>query len=283
MSVYQRVKTKVYGLLNPGAVGDRYWDKVINGFIIILIILNVVAVMLETVKPISDQYKTFFYYFDLVSVIIFSVEYLLRLWSINVDPRYRNHVGGRLKYMVSPAALIDLIAIFPFFIYLIFDSGIDLREVLLLRFFRVLRIFRLTAYTKSATIIGNVFKRRYKELLLSLVLASFLIVITACLVFFAENRHPVSKENFSSIPATLWWAVVTLTTTGYGDIVPMTTLGKSLTSLLILAGVAFFALPAGILSAGFQEEFRRKRLMDTHRCPHCGELLEWDESGHAHD
>ena len=249
-------------------------------FIIVLILLNVFAVMLETVKPINDQYRSFFFYFDLVSVLIFTIEYALRVWSCTENPKYSSHLGGRLRYIFSLPALIDLLAILPFFIYLLFDTGFDLRELLILRLFRVLRIFRLTAYTRSANIISTVFKRRYKELLLSLVLATFLIVISACIIYFAEHRHPESRQAFSSIPATLWWAVVTLTTTGYGDMVPMTNIGKFMTGIIMLTGVAFFALPAGILSAGFQEEFRRRKVLDTHRCPHCGELIEIDDHHH---
>lgn len=275
--MYTVTKKKVHGLLHPEIVGDKHWDKIINVFIIVLIILNVLAVILETVPSFQDEpwEQQFFHYFDLVSVIIFTVEYLLRVWSSNHEPRYKGSIKGRLRYILSPAALIDLLAILPFYVHVII--GLDLRVLRMLRLLRFIRLFRLTAYMKSAHMITNVFKKRFNELLLSLVLVVFLIIIASCAIYFAEHLHPENKHKFTSIPATIWWAVVTLTTTGYGDMYPMTTIGKTLAMLIMLTGVAFFALPAGIITAGFLEEFRLTRIRSTHRCPSCGEHIELDE------
>lgn len=278
--MYKDSKKKVHGLLHPEIVGDKHWDKIINVFIIVLIILNVIAVIIETVKPIHDKYKDFFYYFDLISVIIFTIEYILRVWSSNHEEKYKHSFWGRLKYMVSPGAIIDLLAILPFFLNIIFGFGIDLREIRMLRLLRVLRLFRLTAYMKSAHMIIDVFKKRKNELALSFILAIFLIIIASCIMYFAEHLTAAPGETeskFSSIPATIWWAVVTLTTTGYGDMYPVTNIGKTLAGLIMMTGVAFFALPAGIITAGFLEEFRRTRVQKTHTCPHCGEHIELDD------
>lgn len=282
--MYHATKKKVHGLLHPEIVGDKYWDKVINVFIITLIILNVIAVILETVPSMHDEKheKIFFKYFDLVSVIIFSIEYVLRVWSSNHEEKYKHSVWGRLKYMVSPGALIDLAAIAPSILAHFIGVRFDLREIRILRLLRILRLFRLTAYTKAAHIIANVFKKRANELAISFVLAIFLIIIASCVVYFAEHLHPENKEKFTSIPATLWWSVVTLTTTGYGDMAPMTTIGKVMSGIIMLIGVAFFAIPAGILSAGFQEEFRKNKLLKTHKCPHCGEHFDLDDHNHDH-
>jgi len=280
--MYKVSKKKVHSLLHPEIVGDKNWDKIINIFIIVLIILNVLAVIIETVKSIHDQYKEFFYYFDLISVIIFTVEYVLRVWSSNHEEKYSHSIWGRLKYMVSPGALIDLIAILPFFLNILFGFSIDLREIRMLRLLRVLRLFRLTAYMKSAHMIITVFKKRFNELLLSLVLVVFLVIVASCAIYFAEHQHPENQYKFTSIPATMWWAVVTLTTTGYGDMYPLTHIGKAMTMLIMLTGVAFFALPAGIITAGFLEEFRLNRVKKTHRCPSCGEHIELDDNDHMH-
>lgn len=277
--MYHATKKKIHGLLHPEIIGDKYWDKIINVFIIILIILNVVAVMLETVEPVYKKYEKFFHYFDLVSVIIFSIEYILRVWSSNHEEQYKHSLRGRLKYMFSSGALIDLIAIIPSFLHAFI--GLDLRVLRMLRLLRILRLFRLTAYTKSAHMIANVFKKRANELVISFVLAIFLIIIASCIMYFAEHLDPENK-GFTSIPATLWWSVVTLTTTGYGDMYPITTIGKIMSGIIMLAGVAFFALPAGIISAGFLEEFRLNRVKKTHRCPSCGEPIEFDDNGN-HD
>lgn len=281
--MYRKTKEKVHGLLHPEIVGDKHWDKIINIFIVVLIILNVIAVMLETVQSIHARYEQFFTYFDWISVGIFTVEYVLRVWSSNHDEKYKGTIKGRLKYMVSPAALIDLIAILPSYLHAII--GLDLRILRILRLLRFFRLFRLTAYTQSAHMIRNVFKKRANELVLSFILAIFLIIIASCVIYFAEYQHPAVGERFSrftSIPKTIWWAVVTLTTTGYGDMVPITNLGKGLASLIMMTGVAFFALPAGIITAGFIDEFRITRVKKTHKCPHCGESIELDDENHMH-
>lgn len=281
--MYHKAKQKVHGLLHPEIVGDKYWDKVINVFIVVLIILNVVAVMLETIKSVHDRYEDFFLYFEWISVGIFSVEYVLRVWSSNHEEKYKGSFWGRLKYMASPAAIIDLLAILPSYLHAII--GLDLRVLRMLRLLRFLRLFRLTAYTRSAHMIMNVFKKRSNELALSFILAIFLIIIASCLMYFAEHLHPDKDGNpslFTSIPKTIWWSVVTLTTTGYGDMYPVTNFGKALASVIMMTGVAFFALPAGIITAGFIDEFRAMRVKKTHKCPHCGESIEFDDDNHNH-
>ena len=268
--MYQKIKHKTHILLHP-ELGESRADKIINFSIITLIVLNVAAVMLETVKDIHDQYETFFLYFDRFSVAIFTLEYILRVWSCNHDPRFKHSLKGRIRYMLSWGAIIDLLAFLPYYLHAII--GFDLRILRILRLMRFFRLFRLTAYTKSAKMIFNVFRSKFNDLVLSFILAFFLIIIASCVVYFAEHLHPVNKDRFTSIPATLWWAIVTLTTTGYGDMYPITTIGKILTGVIMVSGVAIFALPAGIITAGFLEEARNSKKQKEHKCPHCGHLL----------
>lgn len=275
--MYHKTKEKVHILLHP-ELGDTRWDKILNAFIIVLIILNVAAVMIETVQPIHDKYADFFHIFDMVSVFIFTIEYILRVWSCNHDPKYQHSFHGRLRYMLSTEALIDLVAILPFYIHVV--VGLDLRVLRILRLLRFFRLFRLTAYMKSAKIVRNVFKSRANELRLSFVLIAFVIIIAACLLYFAE--HEAQPKVFSSIPATLWWAVVTVTSIGYGDMVPVTSLGKVLSGLISLSGLAIFALPAGIITAGFLEELNKVKKKKHFQCPHCGQQIELDEHYHNH-
>lgn len=272
--MYHATKKKVHVLLHP-ELGDSKWDKALNAFIIVLIILNVTAVMLETVPSIHEPHKEFFRVFDLVSVIIFTIEYVLRVWSSNHDPRYKHSIHGRLRYMMSTDALIDLLAILPFYLHIF--VGFDLRVLRIFRLLRFLRLFRLTAYMKSARMVRNVFKTRASDLKLSLVLILFFIIMASCLLYFAE--HHAQPQVFSSIPATIWWAVVTATTVGYGDMIPITILGKTLTGLISLCGLAVFALPAGIITAGFLDETRKLKNPNSHVCPHCGQPL--DHSKHS--
>lgn len=280
--MFNDTKKKVHGLLHPEIVGDKHWDKIINVFIIVLIILNVIAVIIETVPAVQNDadVQEFLKYFEIVSIIIFTVEYFLRVWSSNHEPKYRGSFVGRLKYMISPGAIIDLLAILPFYLHRII--GFDLRVLRMLRLLRFFRLFRLTAYMKSARMITNIFKSRINELVLSLILVLFLIIISSSVLYFAEHLHPENKYKFTSIPATIWWAVVTLTTTGYGDMYPMTHLGKIMAGIIMLTGVAFFALPAGIITAGFLEEFRKTRKKKTHTCPHCGREIDEDDQHNDH-
>jgi voltage-gated potassium channel len=265
--MYQNAKRKVHILLHP-ELGESKADRFVNIFIITLIVLNVIAVMLETVEHLHDKYLIFFKYFDQVSVYIFTVEYILRVWSCTHDPRYKGSIKGRIKYMLTPGALIDLLAFSPYYIF----PHLDFRELRIIRLFRFFRLFRLTAYTKSAQMIFNVFKSRFNELMLSFIMVLFLIIISSCLLYFAE--HDAQPKSFSSIPATIWWAVVTLTTAGYGDMIPITTIGKILAGSIMLTGVALFALPAGIIVVGFIEEFRFSKKFKGHNCPHCGKSLD---------
>jgi voltage-gated potassium channel len=274
--MYRSTKEKVHTLLHP-ELGTTRWDKVINISIIILIILNVAAVMLETVPSIYEPNKEFFHNFDVFSVTVFTVEYVLRVWSCNHDPKFKHSIKGRLKYMLTPGALIDLLAILPYFLQTFFL--LDLRMLRILRLMRFFRLFRLTSYMKATKVVTNVFRNKKNELLLSFVLMTFLIIIASCLVYFAE--HSKQPETYSSIPATIWWAVVTLTTVGYGDMYPITVLGKIFTAIILIAGVALFALPAGIITAGFLEELRTSRDKKMHKCPHCGKSFD-EEAEHQH-
>lgn len=263
--MYHTAKKKVHTLLHP-ELEETKWDKIINGFIIFLIIANVIVVILETVQPLHDKYLTFFKYFDFISVLIFSIEYVLRVWSCTHNARYKHPLFGRIKYIFSLDGLIDLLAILPFYVHVV--VGLDLRVLRILRLLRFLRLFRLTAYMKSAQMIKNVFLKRANELKLSVVLILFLVIIASSIMYFAE--HLAQPDVFSSIPTTLWWAVVTLTTVGYGDMVPVTLLGKVMTAVLMLCGVAIFALPAGIITAGFLEEMQKMKSKKTIKCPNCG-------------
>jgi voltage-gated potassium channel len=264
--MYKATKAKVHSLLHPEIVGESHWDKIINIFIIVLIILNVTAVILETVASIEESFREFFYYFDRISVFIFTIEYILRVWSSNHDPKYRHSIFGRLRYMVSPAALIDLIAILPFYVHII--VGLDLRTLRVLRLLRFFRLFRLTSYTRATRMVVDVFKSRYYDLMLAFIYASFFIVLSAIIVYFAE--HNAQPDKFTSIPETIWWAVETISTIGYGDLVPVTVLGKFFTIIIMLGGIAILAFPSGIITAGFIEELNKAKKPHYIKCPHCG-------------
>ncbi len=233
--------------------------KHINRFLIVLILLNVIAVILESDNAINQQYTLQFTLFNIFSVFIFSIEYLIRVW-VCIENKAINHHSSfktRLYYVISPIAIIDLIAIAPF--YLSCFIIIDLRY---LRLLRVLRLLKLSHYFKDFNIFLTVLVKELKNIAAAIMVMMFLIIIAASLMYSLESK--AQPEVFGNILHSLWWAVVTMTTVGYGDVTPVTTLGKVVATVIMLIGVALVALPTAILAAGFSEELReRKRNLDA--------------------
>lgn len=248
------LKRRVYDVLIDVDIDNRA-DRIVSALLMILIIGNGVAVMLETVKPLETTYSHVFYLFEVISVAVFTVEYLLRLWAITLDPAYQHPVKGRLRYVFTPMALIDLVAILPF--YLPFAFSIDLRIVRLLRLLRIFRLLKMTRYVESMRTFQNVFKAKRVELTLTLVLIFLLLILASSAMYAVESE--AQPDKFSSIPETLWWGVITLTTIGYGDIYPITPIGKVIGGVIAFLGIGLFALPAGILASGFSEEIRKRK------------------------
>ena len=226
-------------------------SKCINYFLVILIIGNVAAVLLETVNDLYSNYRIWFDYFENISIAIFSIEYLLRLWSVADRDTTQSAWKTRLNWMKSGEAIIDLMAILP--AYLNFFVRIDLR---MLRILRLLRLLKLTRYFISLQILLCVIKREKGSFQAVIFILIIMIIMTASGIYVVENK--AQPEAFSSIPKSMWWAVVTLTTVGYGDVTPVTSLGKLLGALITILGVGIAALPAGILASGLanEQEFR---------------------------
>lgn len=229
--------------------------RTIDGFLILLILANVVTIVLVTVPELGARYGNLFRTFEWCSVAIFTVEYAARLWSCveqplddAVSPR-----RGRLDWMTSPLGIVDLLAIAPF--YLMFLLPESAESLLLLRIFRglrLLRIFKLTRYSPAMGVLFAVIRKEAPVLLVAAsVLASTLILGSWGMYLLERQAQP---EAFGSIPAAMWWAVVTVTTVGYGDVVPVTDAGKVFAGFLSLLGIAMMALPAAILASGFYRE-----------------------------
>ena len=220
----------------------------------ILIVLNVFAVITETVQSIQARYERVFYYFELFTIIVFSIEYLVRLWTCTVIEKYRHPVWGRLKYMFSIEALIDLLAILPFYLPLFLDM--DARLLRVLRLFRLMRIFKLGRYFVAFQMIVAVIKKRKEELLITFTLLVVMLILASSLMYYIE--HEAQPDVFTSIPATMWWGIATLTTVGYGDVYPVTGLGKLLGSVIAILGIGVFALPTGIIASSFERELSER-------------------------
>lgn len=264
-----QLKKRVYEILEAAVPGDRT-SRVFDIFIISLISLNVIALVVGTVKPLYEKCPLFFRAFEIVSVTIFSVEYVLRLWSCTLNPEHAAPVRGRLRFAATPLAIIDLLAILPFYMPFL---GLDLRFIRAVRLFRLFRVAKLGRYSKSLRMFGRVLAEKKEEFGITLFVLLLLLLLAACLMYFAECE--AQPEVFSSIPAAMWWGVTTLTTVGYGDVCPVTPLGKAIASVVAILGIGMFALPTGILGAGFVEEVQKRRKLPR-VCPHCGREL--DES-----
>ena len=237
-------------------------------FIYGIIILNVLTVVLSSYKEIHHQFETYFDYFELFSIIIFSLEYIIRLWASDIEYKTGSSITKRIKFFFSTDGLIDLFAILPFYLplFFVFDS----RVLRILRLFRLLRIFKLGRLSKSLKIITNVFKESKSELLITLFVTFILLTLSSTLMYYVENE--AQPEKFENIGQSFWWAVCTLTTVGYGDVYPITGLGKVLSSIVTLIGIGFVALPTAIISSAFINNIQKNK-DSKHKCecPNCGE------------
>ncbi len=237
----------------------------INIFLSILIFLNTIAIILHSIPSLRASYNQYFIDFEVFSVVIFTVEYLLRVWSIVEQPGFHHPLKGRVKYIFSVWGIIDFLAIFPFY-FSLFNT--DLGFVRILRVLRMLRLFRLSRYFHALRIISNVMKAKKEELVLSMSFILFLLFIASSLMYFLE--HEIQPTVFKSIPDALWWGVNNMTTVGYGDMMPITPIGKVISGIVSILGVAAFALPTGILASGFAEHLETPK---STKCPHCGEII----------
>lgn len=241
-------------------------NRRVNGFIMALILLSVLLLILETVDSFESAYAPLFLGLEIFTVSVFALEYAARAWIADLKPDFQRYRYPRLRYLVSAAAIIDLLAILPFFLPLLMN---DLRLLRTLRLFRLLRVMKLGRYSDAIQTMGRVISKKRAELGVTMMVVSILLVFTSALMYAIESS--AQPEAFSSIPATMWWSVATLTTVGYGDVYPVTTTGKLLGSLMAIFCLGLFALPAGILAGGFSEEVESQK---TRVCPHCGEEVD---------
>lgn len=261
-------RRQTYKLFTPsrgGTVGHY-----VDWGIMLLIIASVTAVILETVDPIADLSGSFFSWFELVSTTVFTIEYVGRIWSAVETGEYESPVFGRVKFAAQPLLIVDLLAIAPFYLALI-GIGADLRFLRALRLVRLLRLLKLARYSTALQAFGSVIFNKRAELTLAFGANIMLLVLGSSILYFIEN--PAQPEAFSSIPATFWWGIATQTTVGYGDITPITPLGRMFAGIFALVGIGLFALPAAILASGFMEAIGEDDPTKEY-CPHCGENLD---------
>lgn len=260
-----------------------------RGFMYFLISLNILLVILESIPRSSAEFIRLYSIAYGLSIVVFIALYILRLWVCTENPRWSRPVSGRLAYLATPYALLDLSVIVTFIIPIPFLGNPEIYE--LLKFLRLAVILGLVRYSESLQTLLRIFYSRRKPLGMAVYMLFFILVISSILMYYFESQ--VQPDTFSDIPASMWWSVETLTTVGYGDIVPVTPGGKILGGFVALLGIAMIAIPAGILASGFSEEYSLRSRRDGKKpdgyeespdfqpsCPVCGRPLETGSEEH---
>ena len=272
----RKFKTRVFQTIEPAEDGDVV-SKIFDIFIIGLIIVNICMVIAETFD-LSDAVKHVFSILEIVSVAVFTVEYALRVWTADLLRPELSPPKARLRYVFSFMALMDLLAILPFYVPYIIP--VDLRVLRTLRVTRLLRLFKVNRYTSAIALIGKVFKKKASQLVVSMFIVGLLMLIASVLMYNIENA--AQPNVFHNAFDALWWAIATLTTVGYGDIYPITAGGKILSSIIAILGIGLIAVPTGIISAGFMETIgsddedaeKPEQHDEKCYCPYCGKRIE---------
>lgn len=265
------IKKRVFEIISKADEGDTA-SKIFDGFIMALISLSVLSIILESFQDIASKYSSLFSAFETFSVTAFSIEYALRIWTANY--LYPDSKHPKLKYITSIMAVIDLVSILPFFLPFISADMRFLRMFRLLRIARVLRVFKLGRYVDALHIIVKVISNSASQLIMSIVICFFVMLFSSIIMYTVEN--PVQPEQFPDIISSLWWAICTLTTVGYGDVYPITAAGKFFAAIISLVGIGIIAIPTGIISAGFTSLIGKDREETDKKnyCPYCGHRLD---------
>lgn len=266
------MKRRIFNIISKAETGDRA-SRIFDLGIMTLIILSVISIILQSFEDLAERFDMLFSLFEIMTVIVFTVEYLLRIWT--ADLLFPDAKRPRLKYLVSFMAIIDLLAILPFYLPFLSADLRFLRMIRLFRLFRLLRVFKFGRYFDAFQTIIHVIRESASQLIISIVLCMFVMLFSAIVMYTVEN--PVQPDQFPNVIASLWWAICTLTTVGYGDVYPITTIGRFFAAVISLVGIGIIAIPTGIIAAGFSSaiENKTKTIDDPKRyCPYCGHKLD---------
>ena len=245
------LRKRIWEILEKGNSNDKvsfYTDI----FLITLIIFNIVAVLLETVESIYSRYALEFLIFERFSTVVFLIEYILRIWVCVEEKIKNNKLITRLKYASTWPAIIDLLAVLSGLLPMIFE--VDLR---ILRALRMLRLLKFSRYFKVMNLLLGVLKEEKQSFLAAMFLLTIAMLIASTGIYlFEKDTQP---DKFGSIPEAMWWAIATLTTIGYGDVTPVTGMGKFFGAIIAIIGIGVVALPSGILASGFTDQLKRRQ------------------------
>lgn len=243
----------IFEIMEVGA-GGTVAGRAFDIFMIIMVLLNIIAMALATVHELGMEYFPLFIFFEAFSLTVFAIEYILRLWvcvEYFSEGDRSSKAGFRMKFALSPLMIIDFLAIAPMVIFAF--VGVDLRFLLI---FRLIRIFKLMRYSPALASMGRVIYEERRALVATLIIMIGLALFSATVMYYLEGH--VQPEHFGNVPAAMWWSLATLTTVGYGDVVPITVMGKVFGGIVMVFGLAMYALPIGIIASGFSNEIHRQ-------------------------
>ncbi|MGB3627457.1 MAG: ion transporter [Henriciella sp.] len=261
------LRKRLYRQMEPDA-RDKNGLSPFNTFIVILVLLSFLALALETEPTMSEGWMRTIAIFNVVIIVIFAIEYLGRLWVAGENPEYRGF-GGRLKYIFTGYAIADLIAFLPELLWLIFAPEDSNQQIVMaLRVLRVARLAKIARFVPAFDVLGATVQRSGTQLLTTLAMALALVYVSAVALYFIEGVGGQNQESFASIPRSIWWAIATLTTVGYGDVYPVTPLGRFFASVIAIAGIGVVALPAGVFASAFSDEIKERETAKLERRGH---------------
>ncbi len=258
MTKCSAIKRRTFEIISKAENGDRL-SAVFDWSIMILIALSILTIILDSFQRIHESCQGLFQAFEILTVIVFTIEYILRIWT--ADLLYPEAKHPRLKYCFSFIAIVDLLAILPFYLPFISADLRFLRMLRLFRLFRLLRVLKLGRYFDALRVIVKVIRTSGPQLIMSVVICFFVMLFSAIIMYEVEN--PVQPEQFSNVLSSLWWAICTLTTVGYGDVYPITAVGRFFASIISLVGIGIIAIPTGIIAAGFNQVINKGQDKDT--------------------
>lgn len=256
MSLYQRTKRSIFEVIQPSADAsgrERLASSIFDIVILALIVLSVLSVFICTFR-IPDWLLRILFRIEFISILIFTCEYILRIWTANLLYPELGPIRARIRYVTSPMAVIDLISILP--VFLPFLNLYNLVGIRALRLVRLLRVFKLNRYSAALASIAEVFRRKAQQMIASMFFVFIILILSSLFIYYAE--HDAQPDQFENAFSGLWWAVATLTTVGYGDLYPVTPLGRFLGAVIAILGIGMVAVPTSILSAGFLEALEKQ-------------------------
>ena len=273
MNKYKSLQRRVWEIVSVANPGDRA-SRVFDLTVVVTIIVSITGLVFQTVQSFYEVASQLFKVVEYVTIVVFAGEYFLRIWSCVAETSYSSGVlRGRLRFMITPLALVDLLAVVPSLLPFV---GFDMRFIRAVWLFRLVRIAKLGRYSLALKMFERMIKQKKEELVTSMGALFILLLLSASCMYFAENK--IQPQHFGSIPETMWWSIITVTTIGYGDVFPITILGKLITFVTAILGIGIAAVTTGVVASAFTEELRNKKLKfemkHTEKCPTCGRKIE---------